>query len=103
MILIIILEYQDPVPGFTVEPASDDLFVWTVGLYGAPGTIYEEKKPPVPSVLLTPAMRLGRRISADLFWFLVSFPLFLPGFVWSTEHLASCAHVCIGDHRDYPK
>jgi len=32
---------KDPVPGFTVEPASDDLFVWTVGLYGAPGTIYE--------------------------------------------------------------
>ena len=28
-------------PGFNVEPASDDLFTWIVGMYGAPGTIYE--------------------------------------------------------------
>merc|ERR1711988_318789 len=32
---------KDPVPGFTVEPASDDLFTWIVGMYGPPGTIYE--------------------------------------------------------------
>merc|ERR1712100_80986 len=32
---------KDPVPGFNVEPASDDLYTWIVGLFGAPGTIYE--------------------------------------------------------------
>jgi len=32
---------QEPVPGFTVEPASDDLFTWIVGMYGPPATIYE--------------------------------------------------------------
>jgi len=32
---------SDPVPGFTVEPASDDIFMWMVGMFGPPGTIYE--------------------------------------------------------------
>jgi len=31
---------QDPVPGFTVEPSSDDLFTWVVGMFGPPDTIY---------------------------------------------------------------
>merc|ERR1711966_218132 len=31
---------QDPVPGFTVEPSSDDLFTWMVGIFGPPDTIY---------------------------------------------------------------
>ena len=43
---------QDPVPGFTVEPASDDLYVWIVGLYGAPDTIYEVDMSPRASLLL---------------------------------------------------
>merc|ERR1712086_1100971 len=32
---------KEPVPGVTVEPASDDLYTWIVGMFGAPGTIYE--------------------------------------------------------------
>jgi len=32
---------KDPVPGFNVEPLSDDLSTWIVGMFGAPGTIYE--------------------------------------------------------------
>merc|ERR1711934_618039 len=31
---------QEPVPGFTVEPSSDDLFTWVVGMFGPPDTIY---------------------------------------------------------------
>lgn len=33
--------YKDPVPGCTVDPSSDDLYTWIVGMFGAPGTIYE--------------------------------------------------------------
>merc|ERR1711988_184218 len=32
---------KDPVPGFTVEPASDDLYTWIVGMFGPPDTIYQ--------------------------------------------------------------
>lgn len=32
---------KDPVPGFTVEPTGDDLYVWIVGMFGPPDTIYE--------------------------------------------------------------
>jgi len=31
---------KDPVPGFTVEPQSDDLYTWIVGMFGPPDTIY---------------------------------------------------------------
>merc|ERR1712100_615345 len=32
---------KEPVPGFTVEPASDDLYTWIVGMFGPPDTIYQ--------------------------------------------------------------
>lgn len=32
---------KEPVPGVTIEPASDDLYTWIVGMFGAPDSIYE--------------------------------------------------------------
>lgn len=30
-----------PVEGFTVTANEDNMFVWTVGLFGPPGTLYQ--------------------------------------------------------------
>jgi len=32
---------RSPIPGFLVEPSCDDLFVWNVGIFGPPNTLYE--------------------------------------------------------------
>merc|ERR1711907_3013 len=32
---------KEPVPGFNVEPVSDDLYTWIVGMFGPPDTIYQ--------------------------------------------------------------
>uniref|UniRef100_A0A1I7WVP8 UBIQUITIN_CONJUGAT_2 domain-containing protein n=1 Tax=Heterorhabditis bacteriophora TaxID=37862 RepID=A0A1I7WVP8_HETBA len=32
---------SQPVEGFTISASEDNLFVWTVGIYGPPNTLYQ--------------------------------------------------------------
>lgn len=32
---------KSPIEGFTVTASDDNIFVWTVGIFGPPGTLYQ--------------------------------------------------------------